>query len=97
MDPSTPLHSPDPLEKAQGRLLVERFSKMIRPFYGVMTAKAETEAECAEKRQEIFAELLSTLEGMNTELGKKATKFFSGDKVGMTDLMVWPWIGTVLS
>ena len=33
--PETSLHPRDPLAKAQGRLLVERFTKMIPKYYGV--------------------------------------------------------------
>ena len=33
--PETRLHPADPLGKAQGRLLVEKFTKMIPKYYGV--------------------------------------------------------------
>jgi glutathione S-transferase len=92
MEPSTALHPKDPLEKAMGRLLVEKAGKMVRPFYGIMMAKGETTKEVKEKRKEIFNEMKKTLEYMDKELKKKGSKFFSGNCVGMTDLMVWPWI-----
>jgi len=90
--PSTPLHSADPVEKAMGRLLVEKFGKMIKPYYGVMWAKGDTAEELKENRMTQFEEVKKTLDVMDKELKKKGTKFFSGDSVGMTDLMVWPWI-----
>jgi len=92
LDASTTLHSKDPLEKALGRLFVEKVAKMIGPFYGIMRAKADTVDEVKAKRLEIFAELKKTLEMMDAELKKKGSKFFSGSEVGMYDLMVWPWI-----
>ena len=45
MYPSSPLHPTDPLEKAMGRLLVGKFDKMIKPYYGVMLAKGDTAEE----------------------------------------------------
>eukprot|EP00092_Neocalanus_flemingeri_P006886 GFUD01007433.1.p1 GENE.GFUD01007433.1~~GFUD01007433.1.p1 ORF type:complete len:256 (+),score=64.70 GFUD01007433.1:174-941(+) len=90
--PSTALHPKDPLDKAMGRLLVEKFAKMIKPYYGVMTVKGETPEEAKANRLEKFDELKKTLDCMDKELKKKGTKFFSGGSFGMTDLMVWPWI-----
>ena len=80
------------MQKALGRLLVEKIGKMIKPYYGVMMAKADTVEETKQKRKETFEELKQTLEFMDKELKKRDTKFFSGSSVGMTDLMVWPWI-----
>jgi len=86
--PASHLHSKDPLEKAQGRLLVELYSKAIPPYYGIMKNKDnKPEAE------KLWAVLSKTLVAMDTELGRRGTRFFSGSSVGMTDLMVWPWVG----
>merc|ERR1711970_580014 len=92
LDPSTPLHSKDPLTKAQGRLFIEKAAKIAGPFYNIMRATADTREEVKEKRMEIFKEMKKTLEFMEIELRSKGTKFFSGKEVGMYDLMVWPWM-----
>ena len=92
MDPSTALHSKDPLTKARGRLFIEKAAKIAGPFYNIMRATADTHEEVKEKRMEIFKEIKKTLEFMEIELRSKGTKFFSGKEVGMYDLMVWPWM-----
>ncbi|XP_028983612.1 glutathione S-transferase omega-1-like [Betta splendens] len=75
-----------PLAKAQQKMLVEHFSKVIPYFYKIPTAKhnkedvSGLEAELAEK----FAKL-------NEELVKKKTKFFGGDSITMIDYMIWPF------
>jgi len=92
LDPVTSLHPRDPVQKALGRLLVEKIGKMIKPYYGVMRVKGDTIEETKQMRKVTFEELKKTLEFMDQELQKKDTKFFFGDSVGMTDLMVWPWI-----
>ena len=40
---------------------------------------------------DLFNEALKGLEIFNKELIKRGTPFFSGDKPGMVDLMIWPW------
>merc|ERR1711994_891709 len=50
LDPATSLHSKDPLDKALGRLFVEKVAKMIGPFYGIMRATADTTEEVKVKR-----------------------------------------------
>eukprot|EP00092_Neocalanus_flemingeri_P089615 GFUD01113399.1.p1 GENE.GFUD01113399.1~~GFUD01113399.1.p1 ORF type:complete len:185 (+),score=49.36 GFUD01113399.1:32-556(+) len=92
LEPSTALHPKHPLEKAMGRLLVEKCGKMRTPYYGVLLAKGDNPEEVKMKRLEMFNEVKKTLELMENELKKKGTTFFSGGSVGMTDLMVWPWI-----
>jgi len=82
--PDTALHAKDPLEKAQGRLLVEKYSKMIPKYYGILKA----ERPGADK---IFEEMKALWSSLDSHLGQKGKAFLSGDKVGMPDLMLWPW------
>merc|ERR1712079_997887 len=49
--PETQLHSKDPLEKAQGRLLVEKFSKIIPKFYGILKAERPEADKIFEERK----------------------------------------------
>ena len=80
------------MKKALGRLFIEKAGKIAGPFYGVMRASADTTEEVKAKRKQIFNEMMAVLDFMDKELKSKGTKFFSGSKVGMYDLMVWPWI-----
>jgi len=90
--PETSLHPKDPLKKAKGRLLVEKFGKIRAPYYGILMAKKETPEETEAERNRLFGELKKTLVEMNIELSNSGNRFFCGSKAGMTDLMVWPWM-----
>jgi len=83
--PETSLHPRDPLAKAQGRLLVERFTKMIPKYYGILKSE-QPEAD------KLWTEMTGIFEAMDLHLGKSAGAFLCGEGVTMADLMVWPWI-----
>merc|ERR1719412_21101 len=90
--PASALHPSDPIEKAKGRLLV-KFGKITGPYYRCLFATAKLQPEEAKQaRQKCWEEILATLTDMDQELGRRGTRFFGGDNVGMTDLMVWPWL-----
>eukprot|EP00091_Calanus_sinicus_P004131 TRINITY_DN14348_c0_g1_i1.p1 TRINITY_DN14348_c0_g1~~TRINITY_DN14348_c0_g1_i1.p1 ORF type:complete len:148 (-),score=51.06 TRINITY_DN14348_c0_g1_i1:278-721(-) len=61
LEPATALHPLDPLEKAMGRLLVEKFGKMRAPYYGVLMAKGDNAEEVTKKRLEMFTEVRKPL------------------------------------
>lgn len=83
--PETRLHPADPLGKAQGRLLVEKFTKMIPKYYGILKAE-RPEAD------KLWTEMTGIFEAMDSHLGKSAGAFLCGERVTMADLMVWPWL-----
>jgi len=84
--PEKQLHPKNPLEKAQGRLRVEKFGKITGPFYKIAWLPSTKE-----ERQEAWKTLTSKLEEMDKELGDLGTPFFGGDNPNMTDYMLWPW------
>jgi glutathione S-transferase len=71
----------DPLERARQKIIGERFSKVIAPFYGILrqTGDERVQAvETAQKAFDIFEELLTG-------------KFFGGETPKMIDYHIWPW------
>jgi pyrimidodiazepine synthase len=82
--PQAPLHSKDPLRKAQDRILIERFgavtSALYRLFMSVDGAPPGT-----------LTEIVNGLDTYESELKSRGTPFFGGKTIGMLDLMIWPW------
>ncbi|XP_030627047.1 glutathione S-transferase omega-1 [Chanos chanos] len=76
----------DPLEKAQQRMLLEHYSKVVPFFYKIPVAKRNGEDVTA-----LEGELREKLSKFNEILVKKKTKFFGGDSITMIDYMMWPW------
>jgi len=84
--PTNPLHSKDPLQKAYDRILIERFTACIGPFYKI--AFSENGAEGCPGA---ITEFSAGLDVFEAELRKRGNKFFGGAKPGMLDYMIWPW------
>ncbi|XP_048060845.1 glutathione S-transferase omega-1-like isoform X2 [Megalobrama amblycephala] len=87
--PQKKLLPSDPFERAQQKMLLEYFSKVIANFYKISRAKGEDVSAFEEE----FKEKLSQL---NETLVKKKTKFFGGDSITMIDYMMWPWFESSL-
>ena len=85
--PEKPLHPQDPLEKAKGRLFVEKICKMILPFYKIYWPKSTTE-----ERLTAWGQIVVKIGEIDAELGMLGTPFFGGESANMTDYMIWPWI-----
>ena len=91
--PETKLHPEDPYEKAEGRLLLDRFSRLIPSFYKLYKdGQWSGERLSREDLQHHWAVIQTKLQEMDTELERKGTPFFGGAKPAMLDLMIWPWI-----
>ena len=91
--PETRLHPKDPYEKAEGRLLLERFAKLIPSFYKLYkSGNWSGESLSSQELQDHWAIIQDKLREMDTELQRKGTPFFGGEKPAMLDLMIWPWI-----
>jgi len=91
--PADRLHPSDPTEKALGRMLVKSYAKMIPPYYGCVRSRSnENKEEAVKDRAKFFGVMVEVFTEMNEELQRRGTTFFSGYEVGMTDLMVWPWM-----
>merc|ERR1712154_148081 len=91
--PQTKLHPEDPYEKAEGRLLLEKFTKFIPSFYKVVWGGWGVGQELnSEELQKHWRIISDKLEEMDAELKRKGTPFFGGDKPAMVDFMIWPHI-----
>ncbi|XP_064113035.1 pyrimidodiazepine synthase-like isoform X2 [Macrobrachium nipponense] len=84
--PNPPLYPSDPWKKAQDKVLIDRWAKVSQAWYKIRFAVGN---------EEIMAKALQELhEGLDiyeSELKKRKTKFFGGEKPGMLDYMIWPW------
>ena len=77
--PEPPLWPADPAERAEGRLLVERFDSLSRPYYALRRGE-----EDARDRLDVQLALLDDL------LGKRP--FLTGRHFGLSDVAYLPWI-----
>jgi len=84
--PETRLHPVSPAQKAKDRLVLEKYSKMIGPYYQVLRAAN------AEARDAPLQAMNKVLLELNSELETRGSKFFCGETAGMLDYMVWPWM-----
>nr|XP_057914898.1 glutathione S-transferase omega-1-like isoform X2 [Doryrhamphus excisus] len=75
-----------PLEKAQQKMLLEKFSKIPPSTYKIALGrhKGEDVSGLVDELREKFGQL-------NEDLAKKKSKFFGGDSITMIDYMMWPW------
>uniref|UniRef100_A0A3P8Z4L1 Glutathione S-transferase omega n=2 Tax=Esox lucius TaxID=8010 RepID=A0A3P8Z4L1_ESOLU len=76
----------DPFEKAQQKMLLDYYSKMIQLFYKIPTGKNK-----GEDISVLEEELENKFVWLNKELVNKKTQFFGGDAITMIDYMMWPW------
>ena len=77
--PEPPLWPPDPAERATGRLLVERFDQLSRPYSAVRRGAAAGR----DRLEDELAKLDSVLAG---------SPFLSGRQFGIADAAYLPWI-----
>ncbi|KAG5669332.1 hypothetical protein PVAND_017220 [Polypedilum vanderplanki] len=83
--PQNSLNSKDPLEKARDRILVQKFETISPVFARFVFWKKE------EDKGELLKKLYAGLKNFDDELNERNSKFFGGEKPGMTDYMIWPW------
>ncbi|KAH8269990.1 hypothetical protein KR018_001707, partial [Drosophila ironensis] len=74
----------DPLQKAQDKILIERFAPVVSAVYPIITLNPNPPAD-ARKNFE------AALDVFEEELGKRGTPYFSGQVIGIVDYMIWPW------
>jgi glutathione S-transferase len=77
--PEPPLWPADPGERAAGRLLVERFDQLSRPYYALRRGAEEARNRLGEE----LARLNSGLAGL---------PFLTGREFGIADAAYLPWI-----
>ncbi|XP_039478846.1 glutathione S-transferase omega-1-like [Oreochromis aureus] len=84
--PEKQLLPSSPFAKAQQRMMLEYFSKMIGYFYRILSGRKNGQDVSG-----LEAELKEKLSKLNEDLVNKKTKFFGGDSITMIDYMMWPW------
>ena len=77
--PEPPLWPADPAERAAGRLLVERFDQLSRPYYALRRG----DEEARDRLEDELAKLDSVVAG---------SPFLSGREFGIADAAYLPWI-----
>lgn len=77
--PEPPLWPADPAERAHGRLLVDRFDRLSRPYYALRRGDDSAQAKLHER----LSELDSLLAGR---------PFLTGEEFGLADAAYLPWI-----
>ncbi|XP_061645000.1 glutathione S-transferase omega-1-like [Phyllopteryx taeniolatus] len=75
-----------PFGKAQHKMLMENFSK-IPP----LTFKIVMGRQKGDDVSGLHSEIKDKFNNLKEDLVKKKSKFFSGNTVGMSDFMMWPW------
>ncbi|KAM9365339.1 glutathione S-transferase omega-1-like [Pholidichthys leucotaenia] len=84
--PQNKLLPSSPYGKAQQKMMLEYFSKVIPLFYKIAFGKAKGEDVSG-----VEAELKEKFTKLNKDLAKKETKYFGGDSITMIDYLMWPW------
>ncbi|KAL1130838.1 hypothetical protein AAG570_012079 [Ranatra chinensis] len=81
--PKRPLYPKDPVKKAKDRLLIESFSKVISLLYKCYLSPTMD--------FQLLLPVFNEMDAFEKEMATRGTPFFSGDKPGMVDYMIWPW------
>ncbi|XP_019950413.1 glutathione S-transferase omega-1 [Paralichthys olivaceus] len=84
--PEKKLLPSSPFGKAQQKMMLEHFSKVI-PFFRKIPAGRTN----GEDVSELEAELKEKFKKFNEDLVERKTKFFGGDSITMIDYMMWPF------
>ncbi|KAK2824392.1 hypothetical protein Q5P01_021567 [Channa striata] len=84
--PEKKLFPSSPYAKAQQKMMMEQFSKVIPYFYKIPAAENKGEDVSGLK-----AELKEKFAKLNEELVNKKSKFFGGNSITMIDYMLWPF------
>ncbi len=77
--PEPPLWPADPAERAAGRLLVERFDQLSRPYYALRRGDEEARSELHERLNDLDSLLMMTA-------------FLTGREFGIADAAYLPWV-----
>lgn len=83
--PGVTLYPKDPLQKAQAKLLIERFNPIAGAFYRLMY---EPELKDVQKSLDEFH---AGLDEFEEELKNRKTTYFGGEELNIIDYGIWPW------
>lgn len=84
--PEKKLLPPSPFGKAQQKMMLEHFSKVVPYFYKIPMGRKNGEDVSA-----LEGELKEKFAKLNEDLVNKKTGFFGGNSITMIDYMMWPW------
>ncbi|XP_026164312.1 glutathione S-transferase omega-1 [Mastacembelus armatus] len=84
--PEKKLLPPSPFGKAQQKMMLEHFSKVVPYFYKIPAGRNNGEDVSG-----LEAELQEKFAKLNEDLVNKKTKFFGGESITMIDYMMWPF------
>ncbi|GAA6229333.1 glutathione S-transferase omega-1 [Lates japonicus] len=84
--PENQLLPSTPFAKAQQRMMLEHFSKVVPYFYKIPTGRNKGEDVSG-----LETELKQKFAKLNEDLVNKKTQFFGGDTITMIDYMMWPF------
>lgn len=84
--PDIKLYPTDPLEKAETKLWIDRFSSITGTYYRLIYEKNSEEV-----KEKLLNDLFTGLNPYEEELKKRGTQFFGGDKPSIFDYGIWPW------
>lgn len=88
--PNNPLYPKDAYLKVKDRVLVDRFTKVADIVAKIMYPMLRNHKRI-ENVDEVADELFRALDVYETELKKRGSQYFGGDKPGMLDYMIWPY------
>lgn len=89
--PENPLQPKNSFQKAKDRVLIERFSSVLNVVALIMYPLFRNNKPI-ENVEEVAEKLFQALDVFETELKKRGSEYFGGDKPAMIDYMIWPWI-----
>ncbi|XP_071515882.1 pyrimidodiazepine synthase-like isoform X2 [Panulirus ornatus] len=84
--PEPSLYPADPWKKAQDQNFIELWSKITTALYKLWFSKGDEQII-----SRACDDLKAGLDVFEKELSRRNTTFFSGEKPGMLDYMIWPW------
>lgn len=83
--PEPALYPKDPLEKAQAKLLIEKFAAIAGPFYRLVYDSALANVD------QTLDEFYGHLNVIEAELKQRNSSYFGGETPNIIDYAIWPW------
>lgn len=81
--PQNPVYPKDPINKALDKLWIEKFSPIIGAVVRILLGE--------ENSEKALNDITQTLSQFESELKKRDSSFFGGEKPGILDYAIWPW------
>ncbi|XP_043214576.1 glutathione S-transferase omega-1-like isoform X2 [Amphibalanus amphitrite] len=87
LHPTPALLPAEPWRRAADRFFIHSFGTVIGTLYQMYFHLDEPK-----KIEELHEKFQHNIQPLAAELARRGTPFFFGDRPGMLDLMVWPWV-----